>query len=191
MDARELIESAFNNCARVMLEQLATMYGQRTSGSQWGNWIPRTKADYTDPKNGFELVPKEQLPEGCSIPGCLYFRTTAPHVLQGAVEQVAALTELPQHLREKVRMEMGPHGPELRVDEYLPVRPANEAWLILGPLSRDQPNMMIPWTAYPGRLMAGIDTEIAKHPADLAGLLALNLPFSVKSTKDKPPQRRS
>jgi hypothetical protein len=160
-------------------------------GSQWGNWIPRTKADYTDPKNGFEMVAPEQLPAGCYIPGCLYFRTTAPHVLQGAVEQVAALTELPPHLREKVRMEMGPHGPVLLVDEYLPIRPAKEAWLILGPLSREQRDTMIPWTAHPGRLVAGIDSEIAKHPADLAGLLALNLPFGVKSTKDKPTQRKS
>jgi hypothetical protein len=175
MDVREVMQKAFSNAARMNPDHFATLFGQRTSGSQWGSWIPMKPEDYINPLNGFEHVKAEDLPPGCHISGCLYFRSANPRVLKGAIEQVAALNELPEKDRQKVRVEMGEHGPVL----------------IIAPFSRDRPDLLISWKAFPGRLVAEIDPEIARHPTDLAGLLALGLPFGVKSTKDKRPVVKS
>jgi hypothetical protein len=191
MDVREVMQKAFSNAARMNPDHFATLFGQRTSGSQWGSWIPMKPEDYINPLNGFEHVKAEDLPPGCHISGCLYFRSANPRVLKGAIEQVAALNELPEKDRQKVRVEMGEHGPVLMMDDHLPIRTAKEAWLIIAPFSRDRPDLLISWKAFPGRLVAEIDPEIARHPTDLAGLLALGLPFGVKSTKDKRPVVKS
>lgn len=187
MDATssELIVGAFKVGEEVNPDYTRALFGQRRTGSQYGTWIPRTAFDFTDPRNEFKLVRPEELPAGAGHDGCIYFRSKAAHIIRGAIEQVAGLNELPDDVKVKVRMEKGPHGPQLVTDEHLPIRSADECWLVLGPVSDTDRRLMV-YTVIPGRLVRGFNPEVDGPPDNLDKLISSGLPYAVKSKRDEP-----
>jgi hypothetical protein len=187
MDAetRDAVVRAFTTGEEVNPEYTRALFGQRKMGSQFGPWLPRTKFDFVDPRNEFQRVPYDQLPPGAAMSGCVYLRSKAAHVIRGAIEQVAALNELPDDVKKKVRLEVRDHGPQLVTDEHLPIRPADEMWLVLGPVSKEDSRLMA-YTVIPGRLVRGINAEIDGQPESVDKLIAAGLPYAVKSIKDEP-----
>ncbi len=160
-----------------------TLVGQRKHGSQWGQVVPLQLEDYLFPL--WEVVPNTDLLPGTFHPSCLYFRTTDPTFLDDAVECVSALNALPEQLKVRVHVANGDHGPQfvLPADVVLPKKPAEEAWLILGPVSDEDKRLMI-WTAYPGRLLRALDADIEGTAQWVNGNVptsgAFEQPFAVK-----------
>jgi hypothetical protein len=183
MDARmqDLVRGAFELCSRINPEHLSTLWGQRRYGSQFGNWFPLRIEDVLDPMTGFELVPHSQLPNGTAMTGCLYFRTKAPHVIHNAIEQVAALNALPPEMQQGVEITYGDHGPRLVTDRPLEIKPAEEVWLILGPVSGDD-SRLIPYTFIVGQLLCGWNTETDGPIPSIQTLIATRKPYAVTST---------
>lgn len=164
-----LINDAFKYLERVNPKHHATFFRQRPFGSQWG-LIPPTKEAWA--VCGWEEVPADQLPAGTALPVCKYYRTRLPLLLVDAVEHVALA---PAFDRTKIFLVPGgSHGPYLATTEELPKLPATEAWLILGPASKDD-GTLVPWTAFPGQMAATIPAHVEKIED-----LDLTKPYAVK-----------
>lgn len=192
MDAvmREMVIRAFEVGRQVNRDYTEAMFGSRKSGSQFGTWVPRTPQDFIDPRNQFEMVPPDQLPKGTYWPGCIYLRSTAPHVIDDAVEEISSLPDLPPEIQKTVRIETGPRGPELVTDANLRIGPAHEMWLLLGPVSKTD-GRLIPYSVYPGRLARGLNPELGDNMTDVKALIASGIPYSVKSKHDAQPGDRA
>jgi hypothetical protein len=124
----------------------------------------------------WEEVDPKTLPPGTTLPGCRYLRTTHPLLLQDAVDWVGLSTDMdPEKIFFIPAVPSDTHGPSLGTSEPIQPKPATEAWLILGPASKDD-GTLVPWTAFPGRMAAPVPmTATSKERLDLKGT-----PFAVK-----------
>lgn len=152
------ILEALHATERLLPDHAKTLLGQRPRGSQWGpDNCPRFLTWYTIVVE-WEEVPHDKLPPASWLSFCRYFRTVSPFILRGAVERVAILNELPAELQAQVSLVKSAHGYDLVLPAgtVLSEKPAEEAWVILGPASKEDPTLIV-WTTFPGRLAAGLD----------------------------------
>lgn len=164
------VRDAFKYLERVNAHHYKTFFRQRPAGSQWGVVPPSPDAwavlDWVE-------VDPATLPAGTTLPGCRYFRSTLPLLICDAVEQIGLSCELD---RSKIFLVPGTdsHGPYLATTQEIPKKPATEAWLVMGPASKED-STFVPWTAFPGRMAATIPATTR-----LIEELDLSRPYAVK-----------
>jgi hypothetical protein len=174
----DLILLALAATLRLAEAHYRTLFGQRKTGSKWGASVPRGPDWFL--KRFWVEVPAVDLPTGAALPICRYFRTVDMDVLDGALESVAVLNELPEHLQKLVQLVKSPHGYDLVMPAgtALPQKPACEAWLVLGPAGKNDETLIV-WTAFPGRLAGGFDPDVTGFDGRIESV-DFTRPYAVK-----------